>query len=339
MGSGDRQRLKQAQMIVRLRLTLKRVSGTDYLTFMVRFVEAVRSLTQGVVQDAASHILWGTPEWQAHAAAPTENLIQSHVKFEIIDEEETVWIHSHGMRKFGLPDLEMEEIPSELAAPGRDLMIMVAESLVSQRDSGLDFHAKMSILSTPFSFGAEIRPRDEEGHFPAGSLRILPHMPDYDLHRPDAARHVLKMLASSYRSHVAAGRKSEAPKPEHQHAEPADEKIASLKQEYLAAHKKALRELLVFKKSFQTRKESDGNIHAVKVGFPSPGGELEWMWVSLESWRENSLEGRLENVPVLRKDLWKGSPIRVSEADIFDWVITRKGHVVTGAFTENVAST
>jgi len=54
--------------------------------------------------------------------------------------------------------------------------------------------------------------------------------------------------------------------------------------------------------------------------------------------RENSLEGRLENVPVLRKDLQKGSTVRISEADIFDWVITRGGEVLKGAFTEGPAS-
>ncbi|MBI4964495.1 MAG: DUF2314 domain-containing protein [Desulfomonile tiedjei] len=338
MGSGDLQRLRDAQMIVRLRLSLKRFSGTDYLAFMVRFVEAVRSLTHGVVQDAISHILWGTPEWQAHTERPADKLIQSHVQLEIIDEGETVWIHSHGMQKFGLPDLEMENIPPDLASAGKDLLIMVAESLVSRRDRGLDFRAKMNIPATPFSFAMESRPKDEEGHFPAGSLKILPHMPDYDLQRPDAAKHVLKMFCSAYRSHVTAGRRSEAPGPEKKPLQPVDPKIAALKEQYLAAHKKALSELPVFKKSFQTKKDADGNVHAVKVGFPAPGGAYEWMWVSLESWRGDSIEGHLENAPVLRKDLQQGSMIRISEPEIFDWVISRSGHVMKGAFTEQLAS-
>jgi uncharacterized protein YegJ (DUF2314 family) len=242
------------------------------------------------------------------------------------------------MQKFGLPDLELEQIPEDLASAGHDLMIMVAETLVSKKDRALDLRTKMSILTTPFSFAVEVRLPDEEGHFPAGSLRILPHMPGYDIHRPDAAKHVLRMLTTTYRSHVASGRRSEAPRPEGPTAEPADGKTAALKEEYLAAHKKALHELLVFKKSFQGRKKLDGHIHAVKVGFPAAGGEYEWMWVSLDSWRENALEGRLENVPVLRNDLEKGSPVRISEADIFDWVITRKGQVLKGAFTEEVAA-
>ena len=337
--SRDRKYLKEAQMIVRLRLTLKEFSGTEYLNFMVRFVEAVRSLSHGIVQDAVSHILWGTPEWKAHSARPSENLIESHVLFEIIDEGETVWIHSHGMQKLGLPDLEMEDVPSDLASAGRDLMIMATESLLSKRDRGLDFQTGMKIFSTPFSFALEARPRDEEGHFPAGSLRILPHMADYDHKRPDAVRHVLKMLTSQDRSHVAAGRRSGVPEADTAQGDRSDSKVGAMREKFLTAHKKAVSELSVFKKSFQTAKDPSGQVHAVKVGFPVPGGSYEWMWVSLESWRGNSLAGRLENVPTLRKDLQKGGTVQISEAEIFDWVITRGGSVMKGAFTEEAAST
>jgi uncharacterized protein YegJ (DUF2314 family) len=50
------------------------------------------------------------------------------------------------------------------------------------------------------------------------------------------------------------------------------------------------------------------------------------------------LVGHLENQPVLRKDLERGSTVHISEEDIFDWVITRSGDVLKGAFTEDIHS-
>jgi len=58
------------------------------------------------------------------------------------------------------------------------------------------------------------------------------------------------------------------------------------------------------------------------------------MWVSLNAWRGESLEGRLQNSPILRKDLKKGARVHVTERQIFDWVIVRQGDVVKGAYTE-----
>ncbi len=61
------------------------------------------------------------------------------------------------------------------------------------------------------------------------------------------------------------------------------------------------------------------------------------MWVSLDAWKGKSIEGSLENAPLLRKDLCKGTKIRISEAEIFDWVITQGNEILVGGFTEHIA--
>jgi uncharacterized protein YegJ (DUF2314 family) len=60
------------------------------------------------------------------------------------------------------------------------------------------------------------------------------------------------------------------------------------------------------------------------------------MWVSLDDWRGDFLHGNIENTPVLRKDLAKGGAVRISETEIFDWVIMRGQEVLDGAYTEQV---
>ena len=203
---------------------------------------------------------------------------------------------------------------------------------------GLNPDASLNIPNTPFLFKLEDRPRDEENHFPAGSLKILPYVSDYDPQSPAAIKHVLTMLNSKVATHCNSGRKTDPPAATPSPEPPADIAAAATRERLLKAHKKAKTDLPIFKKSFQQANGSHRHVYAVKVGFPAQGGAYEWMWVSLVAWRGQFLVGRLENTPVLRKDLSKGSRVEVSEGEVFDWVISESGEVVEGAYTEQIAS-
>jgi uncharacterized protein YegJ (DUF2314 family) len=48
--------------------------------------------------------------------------------------------------------------------------------------------------------------------------------------------------------------------------------------------------------------------------------------------------GFLQNSPVLRKDLQKGSLVKLNDGDIFDWVIVNRGNVLDGAYTEKIVA-
>jgi uncharacterized protein YegJ (DUF2314 family) len=111
-----------------------------------------------------------------------------------------------------------------------------------------------------------------------------------------------------------------------------------LRQRLLSAHEQARKNLSLFKKSFQDRKNADKKIHVVKIGFPVQGGKYEWMWVSVGGWRGGALVGHLQNEPVLRKDLKQGGVVQLSEEEIFDWAIAQDGEVSQGAYTEGILS-
>jgi len=335
--SQNKKTLLEAQMIVRVKLMLDNFSGREYVSFMVRFVDAVRLLTGGIVQDATSHKLWGVHEWQKCAENLPEDSVGIHVKIEALDEDGTIWIHSHGMQKFGLADIEMDGIPVELATTARGLILMVVHLLISTRNSQREINRSLKIPGLPVRLVMEMRPPDEEDHFPAGSLRILPFVDGYDASSPDAAKHALRLLQSAWRSRSDTGATGEETSKAVACLSSSDHDATHLREKILAAHVKAKNELPNFKKSFQTAGGAEDRIHAVKIGFPAEGGQYEWMWVSLEHWRGHSLIGHLENDPVLRKDLEKGSTVHISEEDIFDWVITHGGDVLKGAFTEDAA--
>ncbi len=328
----DRKILSEAQIILRIRLHQSHPSDLNYLVFMTRLAEAVRELTSGVVQDAVSHTLWGTEEWKKRLEATSPaDMVTSHVQFEVLDEEGVVWIHSHGMPKFGLPDIELNGIPADLAQPGLSMAILIGETLVKARERGvIHFGSALSIENSPFSFVMDLIPRDNEGHFPAGCLKILPYVSDYDPRASDTFKHVLKVFSSRLRgSRRPGGRTEDEP-----NVPSSDAGRQAVKERLLEAHREAKARLSAFKKSFQELDQAEASVHAVKVGFPVHGGSYEWMWVTLDLWRGTSLVGHLQNTPLVRQDLQKGCRVELNEQEIFDWVIAADGAIVNGAFTE-----
>lgn len=331
----DRKILTEAQMIVRVRLSLQEPPEADYLTFMVRFVESVRGLTHGVVQDAVSHALWGLEDWTASVVKGGKGVVEAHVLLEVLDEEGLVWMHTHGMQKFGLPDVEMEGIPEHLIPACRKIMARTVEALRRPKEREIDLASPVKLPRIPFQVILTFRPPDQEYHFPAGSLRIVPHIvgeDPADIAILEKAAALLKAQGQAKKTDIQEKTASEPEKP----ADVPSSPESGLRERLLSAHEKARKDLLTFKKSFQEKRASDTKIHAVKVGFPVQAGKYEWMWVSVGGWRGGALVGHLQNVPVLRKDLQQGGVVQVSEEEIFDWVISQDGEIAQGAYTEGI---
>jgi uncharacterized protein YegJ (DUF2314 family) len=342
----DRRALAEARTIVRLRLSLPEFPGLDYLVHMMRFADAVRSLAGGVVQDAVSHTLWGADAWSQATRDFAEAFVDHQIQFELLDEGGTVWLHTHGMQKFGLPELEMEQVPEALAASARRLMTLVVEAILETMSRGVDVRYPLTLGDSAVCVDLEERPRDDEGHFPAGSLMLLPFCGDLDRRDPETWNAVLAQLPAGTvhqtNEVMPEALPEAAPEQVADPGEPVDSPPPArptheeLRDRLVNAHRRARRDLGAFRKSFEENRET--LVHAVKVGFPTQGGKYEWMWVSLDAWRSGSIEGHLENTPILRTDLLRGTRVQVTERDIFDWAIAQGGSVVSGAYTEGILS-
>ncbi|MCA1960772.1 MAG: DUF2314 domain-containing protein [Desulfomonile sp.] len=336
LSDNDRQIIRDARMIARVRLSTSRQTGLDHLRLVVQVTEAIREETGGVVQDAISHVLWGTDAWKRVADGRTTDLVSAHVHFEALEESGSVWIHTHGMAKFGIPDVEMEGVPDEFASTGMRLLTMMARSLIRALEIGtLSLQAKFHLEGTPVLFKLRRYPSDDEGHFPAGSLKVFPYVADYDPASPATMRHVLRMLARKP-SREARPEGPDLRRTRTPHTATPEAQTTLLRQKLLEAHSRARTDLPVFKKLFQEWGMSPEQVFAVKVGFPLGDGAFEWMWVSLDAWRGGTIVGFLENGPTARKDLHKGCRVQVSEGEVFDWAIVRDGAIVKGAYTERV---
>lgn len=330
LSNGDREILMKAEMIVRLRVSDRNTPILEALVFMTEFVDAVRRLTGGLVQDAMSHVLWGTQEWENRVHNPKRNPLESELNIEVLDEGEGVWVHTHGMRKFGFPDLELEGIPSAMGLTAKKLVLRVAELLQATGERDWRNNVSFPLPGTSCRFKLEQQEPDDEGHFLGGSLKIVPIFAG----EPADSGTALVQFLKDFQSQSGRTRSIESSKGYKRDLQGQD----FLREELLSAHNRARHSLVVFKKSFRNCRHSDGNVHAVKVGFRGQQGEYEWMWVKLDSWRGHSLEGLLQNSPIALKDVHKGSRVHLNVADIFDWAIVSPDKLLDGAFTENIPS-
>ncbi len=337
LDSTDLNTLENAQMIIRIRFSDIAELACENIIFLTKFVEAVRDVSGGVIQDAVSHVLWGNRAWQRSLYDDESHIAQSNTLVDLLDEGGLIWAHSHGMQKFGLPDVELEGVPKDFGVAAAKLVLNLCETLIHLRTRSAIINQPVSIQGSPVLCAFEYRETDSEGHFPVGSLGISPYMKGKRVDAKDALFEVLRFfnrIASP--THGREGKSVAPPPVDVSRIEILDPKLIELRQQILVAHRKARSSLDIFRKSFQDSDFDKDKVHAVKVGFPAYGGQYEWMWVSLDAWRGQSLVGFLENAPILRKDLHKGSKVRINEAEIFDWVIASGDNIVEGGYTEQV---
>ncbi len=331
----DIEALQESQMIVRMELTPSASWGPASLRIMVSFVEGLRDLTRGLVQDAISHTLWGLESWQEFIRKPSQDVLADHLHLDVLDEDGTLWMHTHGMLKFGLPELELEDVPSTFKKQGQELLVMAAAELIAGKGLYRSFHGELSLYYNAISVNYEFKQPDDEEHFPDGVFFLRPFVAGQDPDAPEALVESLSLIESGVadQSTFHAPRESSTGKARWTSSTGS---LDDARRRILDAHMTARESLEDFRKSFQDLAGHLGHVHAVKVGFPVEDGKYEWMWVSLAEWKNGSISGRLENAPVKRTDLHKGCLIIIRESDIFDWVVSSEGKIVKGAFTEGV---
>lgn len=331
----DIEALHESQMIVRMELTPSASWGPGSLRIMVSFIEGLRELTSGLVQDAISHTLWGRECWQEFLQKPSQDVLADHLHLDVLDEDGTLWMHTHGMLKFGLPELELEDVPSTFKKQGQDLLVLAAAELIAVKGLYRSLRGELSVYHNAISVNYEFKQPDDEGHFPDGVFFMRPFLSGHDPDDPEALIKSLSLMESGITDQDAiyTPRESSTGKARWTSSTGG---MDDTRRRILEAHRTARESLEDFRKSFQDLSGHLDHVHAVKVGFPVEEGKYEWMWVSLAEWKNGSISGRLENVPVKRTDLQKGCLIIIRESDIFDWVVSSEGKILKGAFTEGV---
>ncbi len=80
----------------------------------------------------------------------------------------------------------------------------------------------------------------------------------------------------------------------------------------------------------------DMNNLAVKAPFATASGGTEWMWVSVTSWKGDTIRGVLDNDPYDVPSLKHGSKVEVNESAIFDYIYRKADGTQMGGKTVEI---
>jgi uncharacterized protein YegJ (DUF2314 family) len=232
--------------------------------------------------------------------------IRDHVNLhavEVIEGETPLWVHSHGMEKFGARDLEIFHLGEQELLPAE---------------------AFMHELCTNMAFGSGARPRAQVG---TSEGRIFMMMPS-----EEARTNLLGVPLEAFEGHEGLFLTLVSPEGRHNTAEllrPYRERFAQEPPERTEAMRRHTQRLLpAFKARFQRRGLMEPLTFVVRAPFEThPEGEavVEHLWVEVLVWEDATVLGRLMDGAVHTTEWRKGSRVEVEEAEINALAITREG--------------
>ncbi len=122
----DVQTLRDGTLALRLRVDMTDAAAQVVLDWCVRVLRAVLDLTHGAVFDPAAQRCFGGGEVSALAS----NAPLGHLSFhDEVWDAESRWLHTHGLQKFGRPELDLVGVPHSLLSEGWTFLREVSENL------------------------------------------------------------------------------------------------------------------------------------------------------------------------------------------------------------------
>lgn len=263
-----------------------------------------------------------------------------------------LWMTTKGMGRFGLPDLELRDVPPNLAEPLLPVVNGVAQWAVDRA-----MHKVLEILEaggTPSEDATTLTVRAEK------VLRLkeirrayAPEILTEDLESDDTDEN-----AGEARIRVEMGESRRGERTLLRVTAPLNvcdgngiwlnallkdlfggdaelAEIATGDADMEIAHREALNELPLIRSRFQAGFRSGEALH-IKHGFPTPDSSREFMWIAVTRWENGCIRGFLANDPQYRHDLRAGQSIEIAEEDAFDWLIVHPDGREEGAFTNRL---
>ncbi|MDC0715230.1 DUF2314 domain-containing protein [Stigmatella sp. ncwal1] len=289
----------------------------------------------GLVWDEAVREFFSVEAWQALRLDGWEQgapLLENHFNSYLYSEGEGISrVLTVGLSKFGLPDLEVPQVPGALSGKMGTLVNLVAQLMLEgtpvQADGGfpvvldtLRFAPLRERLLSQVLPGAPrqvllelspVEPLEGVEDDRLVSLFFPAHPGDTPSERPYAA------LAALF------GAKDEIRSTAHD-------------DELMAASRRARDELLFrIKPRFQEGMEPGTRLF-VKAPFGTTGGGTEWMWILVTDWEASALAGMLDSEPEDVPGLKAGAPVEVKEDVLFDFLLVRPDGTTEGNQTERI---
>jgi hypothetical protein len=338
-GEMEEQRLHQATHVVV-------VSGTDIHT-PIRFgywasLAAGRALARasgGVLVDAS------VPRWLLASTyeepLPADGFVNvwDHVIIPMsVDDRGQLWLTTSGLKKFGLPELQILGAPPNLGESLMPVMNAMAYGLLRRvAEAGENEPPKELVLEPEIrleeawieaSLGKEPTPPNEgaQGWTMVG-LQYEPGEDGSDAFLTLMPPAGFKGSQGEWLNGVLADLVGKQNTLRH-----VDHSMESME----AAHLQAMGELPQIRQRFQAGLPP-GEQLLVKHGFPTGEPDHnEYMWLAVAQWTGDRLGCHLANEPHYRTDLRAGQYFELTEDQLYDWVLIKPDGEHYGGWTNRV---
>lgn len=300
--------------------------------------------TDGGILDPALPRFEDPASFEDRLAADWRFVLSEHVVLPFsVDDRGRGWLTSLGLSRFALPEIEVRDVPPHL---GRHLVpvinglaLRLVESASCAPVDGDDRRLELDVtqdvswnnivaamapgeddidsgsapsapITAPITLGLEHRKRARTHDF----LRVV---------RPRAVKGSQEEWLCSLLAPLAGDEGAITPPPHSGDA-------------MILAHRQAVAELPRLRERFQCGLNA-GEVFAVKKAFDTDDGGAEYMWIVVQTWKGDAIQGVLANSPENVSALRLGQEVALSEADVYDWCLQAADGTMEGAFTDKVA--
>ena len=123
-------RLLHANYAYRIRVAVEEPKDLSYLARTLTTAASLCQAVDGVIRDVHTHLVLTHEEARRVLKSPNFS-INDHVLVHMLQDPDAqgVWLHTHGMAKFGRPDLEMRAVPDHYQALASHGLLTIADYL------------------------------------------------------------------------------------------------------------------------------------------------------------------------------------------------------------------
>lgn len=309
--------LQRARTALILRFSHPQPQALTAYRASLQLAELIARDTQGLLWDEQTREVFTTDAWHQARLDSWEGDLPDVVGQTVIhlyNSDQVVRAISLGMSKFGLPDVVVNDLSWSSNNGVVQLINLLSQSLVegASIDASGRYDAKLAAIRH-----AARRKALSENLLPKSTgvarLGLVQGTPE----KGDPDNRLIEIRFDNYPG-VDRYARQEALL---QSLFGTKDSIAYVKhtKRLLAASEAARAKLPELQKAF-TRGLQPGEYLLLKAPFATPEGGQEWMWVEVTAWQGDAITGRLNNNPFNIPTLHSGQLVKVSQAQVFDYI-------------------
>jgi uncharacterized protein YegJ (DUF2314 family) len=328
--------LQQSEQALRLLFAYGSEHRWSGMREALRLTSALARRTGGLIWDNVSREIFTPDFWDEHRIAPwpeTDGPPDLGPHFTIHSYREDSGFHravSLGLRKFGLPDIVIENSSGSVQKGAGNTINLLAQALAEGTPVGSDGEFELDLRSmSPSTIRDGNLASLGENATAKANLRLVQGTRD----EGDSENRLIEIAFDRYPGPDLQARQErlfiELFGTEEDVTADVDHEA-----EVLAASERARQKLAALQPAFEAGLPP-GEILLVKAPFPAPDGRREWMWVEVIEWQGDRISGTLQNDPV-HVELKAGQRVQVSAAEVFDYLHKKADDSREGNETEKL---